>query len=340
MKTSYNVATDFNLVIEALTTVAESNIENTLKTVSHIAELNTAITGNKFDYYLTHTHCNKSGNFIAAVSNDEIAKLIAIHGEDFTAYVLKLQADKSIAHHWIKTDDTALEKLLQFDPVGYFVFAASMIAKVFTFHAPLYKINNNHDKHYSDNHYKVHCEIADLNRELQDCPIEEIIKGNELMRRFLSIFDSTRVASQVKFTAKTMTGISDDITLWNNEVKSNLKQLLLTALKKGKIKRELDISDIANLKIEYHGYSNFRKQGTIKGFTESEMLISQLDAFMPDYNDNATNAPWKQRALIKEKTRIKPQIATSGFQLSLTAKKKLPSLMDIAAMRNLKKENK
>ena len=325
-------------LLASIIDVQSNDIDKMIADKAIADNLQAAIIGKGFSNHLTQITCDKTGQYIYTISNDEIKRLIAIHGELRCEEILEMRACAQIASHWLYTDGKSLDKLSKNDPVGYFTYSISNICKGMPEYIPMYQINNSTDLKQAV-HINRHNDIAILYNNACEQPLNLIHEANELMRRFLSLWSSLSTTHTVSFTFANMTEIASNIPLWISELKSKLKEIISKALKAGLIKDNLDAYDILKLDLAYKGYSSYQGQRQIKGITNSEQVFDIVSSILDDIPSNAiTTKPWKQREFTEslQSTKVKAIKIGSEHKLQIKANAPKQSLLQIMAANKAK----
>lgn len=128
-----------------------------------------------------YKYCIKTGKKLNKIQFDEIADLIKIHGISKTITVCGY-LQKSISTEWILTDEMALRRLANRQPVEYFIYAVTNLIPVF--------LNAEHSDVISANGNL--CLDANLqtkvnaNEFMQRIPFQQLLTISELTRLILS----------------------------------------------------------------------------------------------------------------------------------------------------------
>lgn len=77
--------------------------------------------------YLATWYCSKSGRFIGAYQTLQVKELLTCHGFERASTVLQLSQLGKVHPLWLATDAQALSNLVNHDPIGYFIYSASLL---------------------------------------------------------------------------------------------------------------------------------------------------------------------------------------------------------------------
>ena len=264
----------FNTALDKLTTVNEIALNNRIERETKI-DLNILLTANDKEFKpLLTQYCNKTGRELRNLDIDNLKLLIAVHGRSEALELMRLDACAQYSPLWLHSEPKTLNKLMYFDPQGFFIYAASNI-----FHNDLIKHSNiakappmsqagkestedanllnflnefpNQDKPEDFLNFDM---LADVNVRyfnLQDKIIanrnlnlyhEElnVTEINELLRRFLGLANPSKVANLVKFSFEYLyevTESSENLEQFKNELIEAIKTLFNTHFKKIKNKK-------------------------------------------------------------------------------------------------------
>jgi len=145
------------------------NTDNTDILIDSINHIEMFYTDKSNDF---NRYCMKTGKSLLPIPYNEVKNLIAIHGFERSKMVIaKLQ--QSIALEWILTDDIALQRLVDKQPVEYLIYAMSCLLV-----SP--KIDNTIDM-LEDFNIKIKC-----NTFLHSLPWEQIVICAEAIRKLLA----------------------------------------------------------------------------------------------------------------------------------------------------------
>ncbi len=226
--------------------------------------------------------CTKTGKPFARRSMQDWNNLCAIHGSKRAEQILEVNKLQAVSPEWLFTDNTALANLAKYDPHGYFVYAACNIL------IPVQdSIIRNKTIPASQ---KTEFQLAWLEQKsalwdnLQSCNVREIMECNEMMRKYLAVFRTAKVAHMLPFKCSHLFP-SDlgtpkkTVAEWCEEIRLSISAILKREVKKHRIKAHMTFSDITNLSTHYEGHGNFRRQR--QRLTGTDMLADELQKFLP-----------------------------------------------------------
>jgi len=228
----------YDKALDKLLTVNQQAIENKIEREISSIDLNILLTANDKDFSpLLTQYCNKTGTELHGVSVDNLKMLIAVHQRERAILLLKYNACSQYSPLWLHSEPKVLNKLMYFDPQGFFIYAASNI-----FHCDIISKGNASTPQPMGQAGKESTENGALDNFLadfpqQDKPAMEFIHNdtlesidiryfnlqdkiisnrnlqlyhdgqtlteiNELLRRFLGLANPAKVAHLVKFNAE------------------------------------------------------------------------------------------------------------------------------------------
>lgn len=225
-------------------------------------------------------YCQKTGQLVKTWDIEEVSSLVQSIGKSRAKDIININSKNNIAPHWIFTDHTALEQLANTDPIGYFIYTASIILLPF-----------NEATQYFETDLKDQV-IADLTElksrgynQASKLPLVDIIRVSELMRRFLSITKSQtahmhwpKKPEQIGVVTYSLANLIE----FEIAIQITLENLIRSEVKRGRLKSNMSYQEVMDLKLHYHGYANFRNQKKLKSMTETEHVAYLLKDFMPD----------------------------------------------------------
>lgn len=210
--------------------------------------------------------CFKSGKLLGKYHPQEIADAIAIHGSERTQTMLAMRYNSHCAIEWLQTDPTALDNLMENDPLGYYVYALSKMMGAFK--GDVAEVMNKYT----------------LRTKLNNSPIAAVIEINRRMREILSMGTPRLIVSYCG---------AIDIT---DATPDKLRHI--TGEIQRKLKNNQDLAEYRT-QVEYlakHG--NFAAQRYLnRGMTTEDMILSSIEltaAEIPLLNIKAREQP-KQR---------------------------------------------
>ena len=299
--------------------------ENTFSMITNIQageKLETILEIEKQKINLT-IHCSKTGQPVANFPIEMFCNICETHGIERAKVILESHKIAKIHPNWLFTDDKSLEKLSQHDPYGYFVFAASRIL------IPVQdSLLRDADLAYSQK--KQFMTIWREEREhcwknIQATPLNQIIEANELMRKFLSVFRTNKVAHIIPFKCSEIPpgylGKQKSILNWIEELRAAFAAILRYEIRKRRIHSALTYDDVVALKDKYEGHSNFRRQKA--KYSETELIMQELGDFIIPAEHVKTKSTFVATQATITKTE-KTQIAThesKHFKLKWAGKK-------------------
>lgn len=266
----------FNKALSNLVEINQQDIEKRIEKETGAVDLDILLTATDKDFSaLTTKYCNKTGQELGKLDYDELRLLIAVHGRDRALELLRLDACSHYSPLWIHSEPKTLNKLMYFDPQGFFIFAASHI-----FHCDLITKSNQPKKSpHSQAGKQETTENQEINNFLKDFPdqskpedfteisvlantdiryfnlqdkvisnrnlqlyhdILDITETNELLRKFLGLANPSKVASFVQFSfdyLHQVTETPENLKQFNNELKQAIKTLFTKHFKHIKRKK-------------------------------------------------------------------------------------------------------
>lgn len=265
----------FETALEKLININTSAVENKIDRETNKIDLNLLLTANDKDFKpLMVQYCNKTGKELNHVDIENLKLLIAVHGKDEALELLRLDACAKYSPLWLHSEPKTLNKLMFFDPQGFFIYAASHI-----FHTDIIKKSNLTTKPPMSQAGKESTEDKNLNDFLADFPQQDkpddfftndipanvsvryfnlqdkiigyrnlelyhsdlaITECNELLRKFLGLANPEKIANIIKFTAGFLHEVTEDeqsLELFKQELKTAIKLLFTTHFKKIKRKK-------------------------------------------------------------------------------------------------------
>jgi len=227
-----------------------------------------------------NVYCEKTGQSIGTWDAEGVSYLVQTVGKERAKEIIKIKSRNQIAAHWLFTDDIALTKLADNDPVGYFVYAANAILVPFDPVVQLFgTINEQHAKDsLRENKITAFKHVSKI-------PLNTVMRVNELMRRFLSITQSRAAYKHFaipQLDIKLATENESTIEEFEQGLQETLANLIRDEHKRGRLKSNLTYQEVLDLKLHYKGFANFRNQKRLKSMTETEHVAHLLRDFMPD----------------------------------------------------------
>lgn len=145
----------------------------------------------KFDIY--GVYCNKTGRKIGQRSNEDIELAMAVNGLSQLKELWPYISYSNVSTAWINTSENAREKLFQYDPLGYLVFAASV---TFRYNMPGF-IPGKSSFVSAFHEVNFFVQKIALYEKLKDFPIDDVIKAANAFHMYLGIMGNYSRASQV-----------------------------------------------------------------------------------------------------------------------------------------------
>lgn len=267
--------------------------------------------------------CAKSGAFIRGVTLEEFAILEKIHGSNRAIELLELRCNTHIATHWLQTDGATLEKLAEHDPFGYFIYAIDKVLRatqdIFINYAQIKDTPQQMAIEYRW-HRKKHLAW----KAIQKQPIAKVIKANELMRRYLSIIDTSRARHIVRFETNNIIDIAEfQLPNFINDLQSNLRAVLQWAWKNNRIRRDLTIDDVIKLKNIFKGHSNFAQQRRVQNQPILERILDELQPLFNQQTPGRYRMPIISEDKLKEMQtgKVKAFTLSKDMQFKLKVQK-------------------
>jgi len=284
-KQKYSMAENFAEIIDLITTVEDIAVKERIEAGS-ARQLNSEDV--RFWEIKEHfksdfnIYCDKTGNEIEYICSDAIIQMLSTHNDKRVIELITNAKRNRIDPNWLFTDPKSLDALSETDPIGYFVYAASQVLRIY---APYWQGKEATDAGAND---RWRADKAFLNKSLQMCnELElEIIETNELMRRYLTITQTLAAINRVKFT-RPITDLAflyNDIPAFRRALTASIESIIEYEYSEKKVKSHLSLADISDLNLRYKGHSNFRGQRTLRGMSGMDQILAIVGEFTPTMN--------------------------------------------------------
>lgn len=270
--------------------------------------------------------CHKTGRPMHMLPALELQQVIAAHDNTPRAILaLKAAAISQCSPAWLLTDDSALRALFDADPVGYWIYAASILAD---------KAKKQATDSIEDSWLLVQAKHAGW-KNLHNLRIDEVIRCNEMFRRILAL--TKRINRAMQFSVLDFPDITQSQDSFDSFC-NKLKNAVIDLVQKHSLQREaeqrqrqnLRLADIANIQLELGtGYQQFAQSGKgriSESLTDLEIWddISEIfdDVFVSRLdNDTAAFKVRKGKLPSSKPTARKFQPNGGTFTLKITARK-------------------
>jgi len=292
-----------------------TNLENV---ISQVISYDNQITKKQYDRYqrskkliqsielnaiddLLILYCNKTGQPFDEISPEHFQKMAHIAGKDKALELIRSESIYHTAYHWKWCGPEELKKLAETDPVGYSVYATSIVLRSLNA-LPDYNLmeKKSKDKYYADLEHRKQAW-----RTAQEIPISLILMLNEMLRRYLAIIKTSKTGGICKFISTVVSEALASPTsceTFIDELKKNITAIIEHEYKKGRIKKNITYADIVELKLTYEGYTPFRRQRRPQAQDSLEDIIEELSEFIPTNDPSFTLNASIQSLTLSEKT--------------------------------------
>lgn len=326
---TYNLKTNMQEVLHEITTVSPQIIEDQINRFQQDNDLSISLDmlsiEEKYKISLTK-YCSKTGQKVGHYSIEEFELMKRINSDEKITYYINSKAISYVASHWIFTDGEALRLLSENDPYGYFVYA---LGSMFTHYQRfLKKQNPTDDIHWVGKKKWLDHKIEAYKNVSENVSVDTIFEANELMRRYLTLIQTAKASHLVSWKNTDIREISkSEFTIRNflKEIRKNIENVIKEEFRRKRIKQHLSYADIISVKDIYDGHSNFRLQRKPKELTEVEMIMIELQEFMPEENKMAVLVGDR----IEPKKKKKAQEHSGEFKLIVPEAKPKLSLQDV-----------
>lgn len=276
-----NTRDNLSEVISLIVNIDDKAIDERLTVISDNQDfsnnLDAAAIIDVIDY---NVYCSKTGQVISRWTEQEISLLIGQVGKKRAQQIINIKSVNQIAPQWLFTDDIALNKLAESDPIGYFVHALTAVLIEFQSFAQEFQSRDS-----TEARLKMTALKAVVYRQASLLPLNAIVRVNELMRRYLSIIQSTAAYKFLAFVDTRMEYIAHsipDLEQFEQGIQETIGNILQFETKRNRIKATLTYQEVMDLKLRYKGHSNFRNQKKLNSMTETEHVAYLLKDFMTD----------------------------------------------------------
>ena len=283
-----NIKLNLVEILDLITTVEDVNLQEQLERIKHTQTLldivETSTLMETFDIEFT---CDKTGKPVGSWSLDQLRRLQLSVGDDRAKELIKKKQREQITPEWVFTDPQALEKLIEIDPVGFYVYATNFIIPI---DINFKNLLPDEKQSITD---KRHSEKAILWQQLQDISVSEIAESNEIMRRYLSLIKTRRAMKIIikaqksnipdffTFTVTTVANSIERIRFFRQGLKNILREMIIEEYRRNRIKTNISYADVINLKLRYEGYTQFTSMRRFKLMTPTEHVLMELEEFIP-----------------------------------------------------------
>ncbi len=286
----------------------ESDLTNIFEKLEHISDkaiqqrvdsaeaekLNDFIYLSQVEEYI-NIYCNKTGQIIREFTQDELIKLVKIHGKDRAKSFLARQSITYIAPQWIYTDTDALNNLSKFDPIGYFVYAVFLTL-------PQTRLPAKGSKSFDRTSFRLDSlkqRIA-LYQQAETFNTHDLIKTNEYLRRYLSIIDTLKARKIVTFpvdTPSTFLKNANDLNDFNNCLNKNIREVIKYEYFHGGI-QTITYDTALSIKTNYAGMAAFRSQKRLIAMTAVDEILLDMKDLLTE--EQQQKEPWMAAAMARK----------------------------------------
>lgn len=254
---------NFNKALTNLLEISQIAIDRKIENTISKIDFTTIITANDKEFApLLKQHCNKSGKELREFSLEHLQELVNLYGKEETLKMLRQDAVTQYAPLWIHTEPAHLNKLMAYDPAGYFVYSTGFI-----FHSEIVQKSNISIMPPHSQAGKESTENQDIEDFLSDFPqqdkpedflltdlpescevryfnlqdkiiarrnielyhdVNKITECNELLRRFLGLAKPEKIANFIDFSFEYLYQITDspeNLQIFINDLKAGIKTL-------------------------------------------------------------------------------------------------------------------
>ena len=204
----------------------------------------------------TVIYCCKTGQPVGMYAKECIAAMHRIYKVDKSVELLHFIASTQIAPHWLRTDSASLDKLIAFDPRGYFVYAMAILNR---HHATGWNLMKGRWDDYGDEKRYNLQKIAlyEISAHIDAVTLGNV---NEQLRVFLSLINPKNIPAAIVWPWPTLLDAAN-VSNWN-EICNALHRIAAEYLRKvfhvGT--RALSYYDILALGDKSGGMAPFRGQ--------------------------------------------------------------------------------
>lgn len=169
--------------------------------------------------------CEKTGREIYKVAPDVFRLMEITHGKEKARQVLRTQQLHKVHPLWLDTSPAALSNLMIYDPYGYYVYCTGLAIAGFR-KLPDPGIVGQVEQ-YEAFSAQMTAEKAVLWQAIQHIPMREIVKTNEILRRFLSCFNAHSIRQQWGYVSNTL-----ETKLWKEcKISAMTPEVLISAVR-------------------------------------------------------------------------------------------------------------
>lgn len=276
-----NVQKNLSEIISAIVNVDKEAVEDRLTQLSETEDLILLLENEELlDNIDKVVYCIKTGQEISKWNAENVSYLVQTLGKERALEVIKIKSHNQVISHWIFTDDKALEKLSDNDPVGYCVYAMATVLIPFD---PMTQLIGTIREEEARKQLLEERIVAF--KQLNKIPLSNIIRLNELMRRFLSITQSKAAYKHIAIPELRMIIATQSISYledFEQGLQETIANLIRDEFKRGRLKSNLTYQEVMDLSSLFKGHANFRNQKRLKSMTETEHVAFLLKDFMPN----------------------------------------------------------
>ncbi len=272
-----NLAEVISLVVNVDPEAVEDKLTQLYETENLILLLENEEVINEIDLNI---YCEKTGHLIGSWDESSVSYLVQTIGKERAKEVIKIKSRNQIHATWLFTDDKALTKLADTDPVGYFIYSIATILNPLNPLSQLYGTFKENDARAEL--YRIR---AVSHENAAKLPLNAIIRINELMRRFLSITQTVTAYKHLAIPELQLTIVTSSLSKleeFEQGLQETLANLIRDEQRRGRLRQNVTYQEVLDLKLHYKGHSNFRNQRRLKSMTETEHMALLLKDFMPD----------------------------------------------------------
>lgn len=282
---TYDLKTNMQDFLDEITTISDKLVNDQIYRFNKENELAVAVDmltlEDELDISLVK-YCSKTGQPIGEYSVKEFEMMQRVLPNDKIKFYMERKSIEHVASYWIFTDGDSLKKLCEIDPYGYFVYAVCSIFG--TYQRFLKKQKSTDDIHWYGKRRWLDKKI-EVYSNIKTERIDLIVECNELMRRYLTLVQSSRALHLLKWSYTDIVEVTSHTARIQNlisDIRKNIGRVVKHEYREKRIKQHLTYADVVSVKDIYQGHSNFRLQRKPKEMSDVEMIMHELEAFMPD----------------------------------------------------------
>lgn len=306
---------DLFQIFEKITNIPNKAITDTIKQIND-ENLNQFDYINQVSEYI-NVYCTKTGQLIRQRTDQELTQLVKIHGASRAKTLLSRQNLQQVAAHWIYTDGVALENLSKFDPISYFVYSIFLIL-------PQCRLPIKTNDTFDDTQWKMEslrARVA-LHEKAKEFPQQEIIKTNEYLRRYLSLIDTLKARTIVKFPVGMpidLFSCANDLGDFNSLLIDNMCAVIKHEYFNGGI-QTITYDTALQIKTNYAGFAAYRAQKRISAMSEVDDILLGMKDILTE--EQLQKEPWVaaslQRPIPAKKKEKKLYELPTNFKLEMS----------------------